>query len=144
MALTLNHYSIRTSDLDASRHFYESVLGLTVGPRPDFPFPGLWMYTGDIAHFANAAVHIVGIDPNDASGLNDYLGQRVPGAGGTGALDHVAFYADELEAMLAHLQQLAVSFTQRAVPGVGLHQLFLTDPNGILVELNYRLPPSVG
>ncbi|NBY16471.1 MAG: glyoxalase, partial [Betaproteobacteria bacterium] len=39
MALTLNHFSIRTMDLDRTRDFYERVLGLTVGPRPDFPFP---------------------------------------------------------------------------------------------------------
>ena len=49
MALALNHYSIRTTDLDACRAFYENVLGLTVGPRPEFPFPGLWMYAGDQA-----------------------------------------------------------------------------------------------
>ena len=54
MALTLNHYSIRTTDLEASRRFYADVLGLTVGPRPDFPFPGLWMYRGDHADVANA------------------------------------------------------------------------------------------
>ena len=34
MALTLNHYSIRTTDIDANRDFYAQVLGLTVGPRP--------------------------------------------------------------------------------------------------------------
>ena len=62
MALSLNHFSIRTTDMVASRNFYETVLGLTVGPRPDFPFPGLWMYNGDHAHVANAMVHIIGLD----------------------------------------------------------------------------------
>jgi len=38
MALALNHFSIRTTDMDATRVFYEKVLGLTVGPRPPFPF----------------------------------------------------------------------------------------------------------
>ena len=62
MALALNHYSIRTTNLDACRNFYEKVLGLTVGPRPEFPFPGLWMYCGDHAQYSNAVVHIIGID----------------------------------------------------------------------------------
>ncbi len=39
MALLLNHISIRTTDIEATRHFYVDVLGLQVGPRPDFPFP---------------------------------------------------------------------------------------------------------
>ena len=76
MALTLNHYSIRSADLDACRRFYTEVLGLAVGPRPEFPFPGLWMYEGDTTLWANAVVHIIGIDRNDPKGLQDYLGDR--------------------------------------------------------------------
>lgn len=142
MALTLNHYSIRTADLDASRYFYESVLGLTVGPRPAFPFPGVWMYTGPHGDYANAAVHIVGADASAPERLQDYLGDRASAQAGTGDLDHVAFYADDLEAMLAHLNSLNVAFTRRGMPNVGLQQLFLTDPNGIVVELNYKAAPG--
>jgi catechol 2,3-dioxygenase-like lactoylglutathione lyase family enzyme len=130
VALTLNHYSIRTTDLDASRHFYENLLGLTVGPRPDFPFPGLWMYRGDHADMANAVVHIIGIDAKDPEGLKKYLGDR-------GAVDHVAFFADGLANMLAHLKTLGIEPRERTVPSIGLHQLFLDDPSGVVVELNY-------
>ena len=138
MALTLNHYSIRTTDLDASRRFYADVLGLSVGPRPEFPFPGLWMYRGDHADMANAVVHIIGIDRNDPQGLKQYLGDRAEASlAGSGAVDHIAFYADGLAAMLAHLQAQGVPFRERSVPSVGLHQLFLDDPNGVVVELNY-------
>ena len=138
MALSLNHFSIRTTDLEASRRFYADVLGLTVGPRPDFPFPGLWMYRGDHADMANAVVHIIGIDPTDAQGLKDYLGdQDAATLAGSGAVDHVAFYADGLASMLAHLRGRGVDFRERTVPSVGLHQLFLTDPCGVVIELNY-------
>ena len=138
MTLSLNHFSIRTMDLDATRDFYERVLGLTVGPRPDFPFPGLWMYRGDHGDIANAVVHIIGMDPNDPEGLQKYLGDRDPTSlKGTGAVDHVAFTADGLARMLAHLKQLGFPVRQRTVPSIGLHQLFLDDPNGVVVELNY-------
>lgn len=138
MALTLNHYSIRTTDLDASRRFYESLLGLTVGPRPDFPFPGLWMYRGDHADVANAVVHIIGIDAKDPEGLKKYLGERdVSSLSGSGAVDHVAFFADGLAAMLAHLKIHGITPRERTVPSIGLHQLFLDDPSGVVVELNY-------
>lgn len=138
MALSLNHYSIRTTDLDATRHFYETLLGLTVGPRPDFPFPGLWMYRGAHADVANAAVHIIGIDKNDPEGLKKYLGERdAASLIGSGAVDHVAFFADGLAAMLVHLKTHGITPRERTVPSIGLHQLFLDDPNGVVVELNY-------
>jgi len=138
MALTLNHFSVRTTDLEATRDFYERVLGLTVGPRPNFSFPGLWMYRGDHDDVANAVVHIIGMDPHDPEGLRAYLGDRDPSTlKGSGALDHIAFFADGLSAMLAHLNAIGVVPRERTVPSIGLHQLFLDDPNGIVVELNY-------
>lgn len=138
MSLTLNHYSIRTLDMEATRAFYEGVLGLTVGPRPDFPFPGLWMYRGDHGDVANAVVHIIGMDPEDPVGLKKYLGDRDPSSlRGSGAVDHVAFFATGLAAMRARLRQLGVPVRERTVPTIGLHQLFLDDPNGVVVELNY-------
>ena len=138
MALTLNHFSIRTTDLEASRRFYSEVLGLTVGPRPDFPFPGLWMYRGEHGDLANAAVHIIGIDPSDPEGLKQYLGERDEvGLKGSGAVDHIAFFADGLAEMLTKLGNLSIDYQERTVPSIGLHQLFLNDPCGVVIELNY-------
>jgi catechol 2,3-dioxygenase-like lactoylglutathione lyase family enzyme len=138
MAYALNHFSIRTTDLDATRAFYETVLGLTVGPRPPFPFPGLWLYNGDHAQVANAMVHVIGIDTNDPEGLKRYLGDRdVSSLYGTGAVDHIALMATGLEGMLAQLAHIGVACRERTVPAIGLHQLFLDDPCGLVIELNY-------
>ena len=140
MALSLNHVSIRTRDLAGTQRFYVDLLGLTVGPRPEFPFPGLWLYQGPPEQYVNAAVHVIGLDPNDPAGLQQYLGDRDPASlVGSGAVDHVAFFATGLAAMQVRLQQMGVEARQRTVPGLGLHQLFLDDPNGIVVELNYPL-----
>jgi len=138
MTLTLNHFSIRTTDLESTRIFYEDVLGLTVGPRPNFPFPGLWMYRGDHADPANAVVHVIGIDLNDPEGLKNYLGDRdLSSLKGSGAVDHIAFFATGLAGMLDNLKRQGVAPRERTVPNLGLHQLFLDDPNGVVVELNY-------
>lgn len=138
MSLSLNHFSIRTTDLAATRRFYEEVLGLSVGPRPDFPFPGVWLYRGDHGDYSNAAVHVIGIDPNDPVGLKNYLGDRdASSLRGSGAVDHVAFFATGLAGMLRHLASRGIAPRQRAVPTLGLHQLFLDDPNGVVIELNY-------
>lgn len=138
MALTLNHFSIRSPELQASGRFYADVLGLTIGPRPDFAFPGLWLYRGDHADMANAVVHLIGIDRHNPQGLNQYLGERADTSlTGSGAVDHIAFFADGLGPMLAHLRALGVAFRERSVPSIGLHQLFLEDPTGVVIELNY-------
>ena len=138
MSLSLNHYSIRTADLAACERFYCGLLGLQVGPRPPFPFPGLWLYQGDTAVWANAAVHIIGIDRNDPEGLKAYLGDREEvSLQGSGAVDHVAFFATGLPEMLQRLQAQGIELRERTVPLLGLHQVFVDDPNGIVVELNF-------
>jgi catechol 2,3-dioxygenase-like lactoylglutathione lyase family enzyme len=138
MALTINHLSIRTPDLEATRRFYADVLGLTDGPRPPFPFPGAWMYRGDHGDIANAVVHLIGIDRAERGGLDGYLGERDESKlRGTGSIDHVAFFADGLATMLDHLNGKGVAYRQRTVPNIGLHQVFLDDPNGVVIELNY-------
>ncbi len=138
MTLSLNHFSIRSADLAACEQFYAGVLGLQVGPRPEFPFPGLWLYAGDTALPANAVVHIIGIDANAPDGLAGFLGERDPAAlHGTGVVDHIAFFAVGLAAMRQKLQGLGLAIRERTVPSLGLQQVFLDDPNGVVIELNY-------
>ena len=138
MAYALNHFSIRTTDMEATRVFYEKVLGLSVGPRPPFPFPGLWLYNGDHSQVANAMVHVIGIDLSDPVGLKKYLGDRdLSSLKGSGAVDHIALMTTGLADMLAHLKKLGVPCRERTVPVIGLHQLFLDDPSGVVIELNY-------
>lgn len=138
MQLQLNHFSIRTLDLEATRVFYQDVLGLTVGPRPPFPFPGLWMYAGDHGDTANAVVHVIGMDPGDPEGLKAYLGDRdASSLQGSGAVDHLAFFATGLAAVRDRLRNRGVPLRERTVPSLGLHQLFLDDPNGVVIELNF-------
>jgi catechol 2,3-dioxygenase-like lactoylglutathione lyase family enzyme len=138
MTLALNHFSIRTTDMEATRVFYEAALGVTVGPRPPFPFPGMWLYNGSHDQVANALVHVIGMDLNDPDGLKQYLGDRdVSSLKGSGAVDHIALFDTGLEAKLAHLAKLGIAVRERTVPAIGLHQLFLDDPNGVVIELNY-------
>lgn len=128
----LDHYSIRTTDVEGTRKFYTEVLGLEVGPRPTFPFPGVWLYQGGIA-----VVHVVGIDPNDTSGLQNYLGDRGATGEGTGSIDHVAFVGRDFEGMRAQFQGAKVPFRERKVPNMDLMQIFVSDPNGVTIELNF-------
>jgi catechol 2,3-dioxygenase-like lactoylglutathione lyase family enzyme len=130
--MRLDHYSIRTPRLDETRRFYADILDMHEGPRPPFPFPGAWMYSGD-----TAMVHLVGYDPNDAEGLKSYLGDKGTSSDGTGTIDHVAFAVTGLDATLTRLRAAKLAFRERTVPNLGLHQVFVEDPNGVTLELNF-------
>ena len=128
----LEHYSIRTTDIEATRKFYVDALGFEVGPRPNFPFPGIWLYQDGIA-----VVHVIGIDPNDSSGLADYLGDAELGKPGSGMIDHVAFAGTDIDAVRARIASCGCEMRERKVPNMDLRQIFVNDPSGITVELNF-------
>ena len=123
-----NHYTLRPAGLEATKHFYETVLGLEVGYRPPLTFPGYWLYCG-----GHPTVHLIG----DRQG-EEGLPERKPGH--TGLVDHVAFTCTGLADMRAHLDKLNVQYEARVIPRDRQTQLFLRDPKGVAVELNY--PPA--
>lgn len=134
----LDHYSIRTPDIEASRRFYTEVMGFEPGFRPPFSFPGLWLYNGAPYPQSTGVVHIIGIDADDPQGLQDYLGERdAASLQGTGAVDHMAFAATGLADMRSRLQRHGIAFRERTVPSLNLHQVFCEDPSGVTIELNY-------
>jgi catechol 2,3-dioxygenase-like lactoylglutathione lyase family enzyme len=139
----LAHYSIRTTALEDSLHFYEEILGFQAGFRPAFDFAGYWLYRGgDEAEFG--IVHLIGIDPDDPAGLADYLGDKdAAGLLGSAAVDHLAFLADDLRDMHARLRRAGLPFRERTVPQLGLHQLFVEDPSGVTIELNFAAAEAV-
>lgn len=134
----LDHFSIRTLDIEASRRFYTEIMGFQPGFRPPFKFPGLWLYNGAQYPETTGVVHIIGIDLNDPQGLKDYLGDReLDTLSGTGTVDHMAFAATGLGEMQASLKKHGVAFRERTVPSLNLHQVFFEDPSGVTIELNY-------
>ena len=128
----LHHYLILCNDLDATKDFYVAALHMTVGERPAFRFPGYWLYLDGVpcVHLASAKV-----SPEQRG----YLADSDASTGSTGPIDHVAFTAHGLAEMVAHLEALQLGMTRRDVPGQGLHQVFINDPNGVKIELNFNL-----
>jgi catechol 2,3-dioxygenase-like lactoylglutathione lyase family enzyme len=128
----LQHYTIEPSNLEATKDFYCDVLGLENGDRPPLGFPGYWLYSGGVA-----TVHL--------------LGPRTPREGivvrgaekkfdDTGRFDHIAFAASDLPGVRKRLESKKVTFREQIVPRTGAAQIFLYDPDGVGVELNF--PPE--
>jgi len=128
----LEHFLIQTADLQATRDWYVRVLGMKEGWHPDFKFPVVWLYIGekDVLHLTEGGANV-------SENRKKYLGQQSTDVHGSGVVDHVAFRAMGLPDMLAHLEREGIQFTRRMVSDQGLYQLFLHDPNGVKIELNF-------
>jgi len=118
----LDHFNIRTRDLNSTVHFYQDIMGLEKGPRPNFTFPGAWMYSE-----GKAVVHIVDISKTDEPQKPD-----------SGVVHHVAFVSRGFDGMKQRLSSKGMPFDARQVPGGELWQIFVNDPNGVMIELNYE------
>jgi catechol 2,3-dioxygenase-like lactoylglutathione lyase family enzyme len=118
-----NHFNLRAPQplAEALRNFYVDVVGLEVGWRPPFNFPGWWLYVGE-----QAVLHLVALPDT-----------RTEAAARSGTFDHVAFACSGLPATEARLREQGVTFRKVVVPGTTQVQLFLTDPSGNGVELNF-------
>lgn len=127
----LNHFFIRAADLEQTRRFYTEVLGFEVMPRPNFPFPGYWMGI-------NGAIQVHVGPSNIPNRQAYYLGTRDDAADGqSGVIDHVAFLADDPTAFIERFRERGIEFRPRHLPESNLYQLFIRDPNGVMIELNF-------
>ena len=128
----MEHYLVLSDDIDRTRDFYRDALGMRQGFRPKLEFPGYWLYVGD-----TPCIHI-------AEWLTYTAWTKEVGipistrASGTGPVDHIAFNATGFDQMLARLAEQGVTASQNLLDDIGLKQLFLHDPNGVAIELNFR------
>lgn len=126
MIRRMDHFTIVTDQLAVTLDFY-AMLGLTEGPRPEFGFGGAWLYVGDYP-----MLHIVETD-------------RMPDPR-RGALDHMAFFAEDFVATAKRITTASLSYRVIRTPRpFNRWQMFLLDPNGVEVELDFapdETPPD--
>ena len=97
----LDHFNIRTRKLDETVRFYQDVLGLEKGARPNFAFPGAWMYSE-----GRPVVHLVDISRTDEPQKPD-----------SGVVHHVAFISRNFAGMKQQLESGGFKHEARQVPG---------------------------
>lgn len=133
MALSfMEHFLIQSADIETTKDWWCNVLGMHVGPSPDFKFPVYWLYIGD-----KDVLHLTQGGKDVSDNRMKYLGQSSQATEGSGVIDHIGFRATGLETTIEKLKSLGIDFKERQVNDQGLYQLFLFDPNGVKVELNF-------
>lgn len=131
----LMHCLIVTDRLDETRDFYVRVLGLTQGPRPFAP-PGYWLYLGrdDVIHLAGDNSKRRGVVER-AAALSQSFEKTV------GKVEHIALGYEGYDGLIEKLLSEKINFHERSVHHLNQHQVFLADPNGVGIELNFVLEP---
>jgi glyoxylase I family protein len=127
----IQHYNIAACAelIERVKDFYVEALGFKVGHRPGFTRRGFWLYAG-----GEPLVHLGVREEVNARGEGDARGRE---ASADGALDHVAFSCEGLADFVARLERAGVPYTADEVPSLRQVQLFLRDPAGVGVELNF-------
>jgi len=124
----LDHVNIITADLEASARFYVEVFGLERrnAPPPLTPANAQWMYD----HAGRAIIHVNSLECPRAY-------DRLVEPGPTGALHHVALNCSGYAEMVQRLKDRGMAYQTNLVAAIGLRQIFMTDPNDVLFELNF-------
>ena len=120
----MDHFTILTKDSQATARFYGEIMGFEPGDRPNFAFPGIWLWSG-----GKPVLHVI---------------QKAEIPENAGVLDHMAFWGTGLADYIGKLKSKGIKYDLRRLPeggyGAGVWQLFFNDPNGAKVEID--LPAS--
>ncbi len=126
---TADHLALLVRDVERSRHFYKSVLGMQEIARPaNFDFPGAWLAQQGFQ------IHLIGeqVEGRAQSVNPGYAPEELA----RGYATHLAFEVNDLEAALTHLRLHGVEPVGGPRPrGDGVQQLYICDPDGYVIEL---------
>jgi catechol 2,3-dioxygenase-like lactoylglutathione lyase family enzyme len=128
----LDHVNVRSADPAGTLGFFREVLQMRVGPPPGSTGTGSggWVYDTE----DRPVVHVGGADsPYPTDAVRPFAAAR-----GSGAVHHVALSCSGFDDLKARFRSLGIDFEETDYPQFGFRQLFVTEPNGILLELNFR------
>lgn len=119
---SLHHVSVCVSDVERAKRFYRDVVGLRELPRPDLGFPGAWF-----AVTADQQLHLIVHPPSKTRrGTTEIDGRD----------GHFAFRVASYDATVAHLRAHAVAMIERPDNITPWAQIYITDPDGNVIEFN--------
>jgi catechol 2,3-dioxygenase-like lactoylglutathione lyase family enzyme len=120
----LDHVNLRTTQLEAMTGWYSDLLGLELGPRPNFPFAGAWLYAGDVA-----IIHLIEVEDSLAVGSEQSL-----------KLEHFALRADSgLADFEDRLKAKDERYRRSDIANFGIAQFNIWDPDGNHIHVDFLL-----
>jgi catechol 2,3-dioxygenase-like lactoylglutathione lyase family enzyme len=120
--IALDHVNIRTVHLGEMVAWYERILGLRAGPRPEFPVPGAWLYLGE-----TCVLHLIEADPPP----------MIHTEGESLRMEHIAFRAEGMKAFIAHLEQHDVAYKLFPFEALDIVLVFIRDPDGNRIHVDF-------
>lgn len=123
----LDHVNLRTNKLDEMINWYSTILGMSPGDRPNFPFPGAWLYAGD-----QAVVHLVNVDADPGAGSETDL-----------KLEHFALSATGRGTFEARLKKYEEAFETVILKDVGIVQYNVWDPEGNHIHIDFPIEETL-
>ena len=117
----LHHVAVCVTDLERAKRFYGGVLGLQEIARPRLGVEGAW-YGLD-----NGQLHLIVHPPTRT--LRGTT--RIDAADG-----HLALRVTDYDAAVAHLRTHGVELLDRPQNATAWKQVYFTDPDGNVIELN--------
>src|SRR5882757_4824387 len=120
----LDHVTIRTRDLEATRTFFLKVFDLEEGERPLAirHIPGHWLYSE-----GHPLIHIIG-SPGSGIGRS------------AEAIDHVGLRMEGYAAFRKKLDQLGIPYSPMDLADIQERRLFFHAPGGPLLEAVFSEP----
>ena len=118
------HVCLFADDLEATRAFYADVLGLQVVfnfLRDGEPF-GFYLGAGGRSHIE--------------------VFRRADAEADRGRIDHLCLEVDNIDAAIAHIRARGVEVTDKRLGCDDTWQAWITDPNGVRIELFEYSPKS--
>jgi glyoxylase I family protein len=119
----IHHVSLIVTDLERAKHFYGRVIGFEEIERPNFDTRGAWYQIG------NTQLHLI-------------VYQEGRTLRGTIELDssdgHFAIRVKDIEAFIKRMEDHNVSMLTIPSNAAGWTQVYVSDPDGNLIEFNYH------
>ena len=120
--IAFDHVNIRTVNLERMVAWYEDVLGLRSGPRPEFPVPGAWLYLAE-----TCVIHLIEADPPPTLYTE----------GESLRMEHMAFRADDMDAFVSKLEERGIAYKLFPFEALDIVLVFLRDPDGNRIHVDF-------
>lgn len=126
----IDHVNIRTPDVPATSRFFADVLGMAVIDTPGIPdrTKAAWVCDAE----GRAVIHL-----GTAEVVYPWETNPTAAAPGSGRVHHVALRCAGYAAIRQRLVDRGLPFRSNEISEIGLRQLFVDEPNGIMFELNF-------